>query len=95
MMRNQHPLQVHPLAASRMKALLPNVKLVLLLREPVSRAQSAWRMAVERGKEPRSFAQALSQQLEPAARCLAQSVPSVVAGASEAADGRIRCVWTN
>lgn len=53
-----------------MAAVLPNVRLVLLLREPIDRARSAWSMGVERGKESRSFAQAVGEQLGPAVACL-------------------------
>lgn len=60
----------HPLAPQRMAAVLPNVRLVLLLREPIERARSAWSMGVERGKEPRSFARAVGDELGPAAACL-------------------------
>ena len=53
----------HPLAPQRMSLLLPTVKLVVLLREPISRARSGWQMAVGFGKERRSFEAAASEEI--------------------------------
>src|SRR2546423_473254 len=44
-----------PVIAERIRAAAPDVKLVALLRDPVERAHSAWRMLVRRGEERRSF----------------------------------------
>lgn len=54
----------HPLAASRIKTELPDVRLVLMLRNPVDRARSQYNMAcTEYGVESLSFEDAL--ELEP------------------------------
>ena len=53
----------HPLAASRIAAELPGVRLVAILRDPVTRAWSHYRYEVRRGFEDLSFADAL--QAEP------------------------------
>src|SRR5438093_4320202 len=45
----------HPLAAERIAAALPGVKLVALLRDPVERASSHWVHEAERGFEQLSF----------------------------------------
>lgn len=49
----------HPLAAKRMSAVLPNAKLIILLRNPVDRAISHFYHEVQRGKEYLSLEQAL------------------------------------
>lgn len=54
-----------PVIADRIRAAAPAVKLIALLRDPVERAHSAWRMVTRRGLETRSFAEAISQLLEP------------------------------
>src|SRR4051812_15051427 len=54
----------HPLAAERIAAALPDVKLVALLRDPVERAYSAHAHELARGFETESFEKAL--ELEPA-----------------------------
>ena len=41
----------------------PNIKIILLLRNPISRAFSAYRYAVERGLEERNFKQAIEEEL--------------------------------
>lgn len=40
----------------------PNVKLFMVLRNPIERAYSAWRYAIERGLEKRSFAYAIEEE---------------------------------
>jgi hypothetical protein len=46
------------------KATMPHVKLIAILREPVSRAYSHYQMAVRRNTENRSFDDAVAQQIE-------------------------------
>ena len=48
-------------AAARIAHDMPDVKLVALLRNPVDRAHSHYRMAVRRGTEARSFSQAVDE----------------------------------
>jgi hypothetical protein len=45
----------HPLAPERARALVPDVRLVALLRDPVSRAYSHYQHEVALGREPLSF----------------------------------------
>ena len=49
-----------PLALGRLKAYNPDARLILLLRHPVHRAYSQWKMERLRGKETLSFADAMS-----------------------------------
>lgn len=49
----------HPLVAERIKANLPGVKLIALLRNPTDRAYSHYRYAVRQGVESLSFSMAL------------------------------------
>lgn len=51
--------------AARIEVALPEVRLVALLRDPVERAFSQWRMSVRQGIEVRSFDAAIEAQLEP------------------------------
>ncbi len=53
----------HPLAAGRIARDLPDVKVIVMLRDPVERAWSAYRHEVARGFEAESFERALD--LEP------------------------------
>lgn len=52
----------HPLAAARIAADLPHVKVVLMVRDPVERAFSAWKHEHRRGFEDLPFADALAQE---------------------------------
>lgn len=52
----------HPHAPQRVKALLPNVKLVALLRDPVERAVSAYHHQVRAGEESLSLVEALDRE---------------------------------
>jgi len=52
----------HPHAPGRIKALLPNVKLIALLRNPVERALSAYHHQVRAGSEPLPFGEAMDQE---------------------------------
>jgi Sulfotransferase domain len=55
---------VHPLAASRIAAALPDVKLLLLIRDPVERAFSAHTHETARGYEDQPFVKALDLESE-------------------------------
>jgi len=52
----------HPHTPKRVKALLPNVKLIALLRDPVERTLSAYHHQVRRGGEPLSLLEALDRE---------------------------------
>lgn len=54
----------HPLAAQRMHALLPDVRLIALLRNPIDRAQSGYEHSVRFGHEEQDFATALALEDE-------------------------------
>jgi hypothetical protein len=53
---------VHPLAPQRIKDLLPGVKLIALLRNPVERAYSHYKANVRKGYEQLPFLQALAAE---------------------------------
>ncbi|MFL6845409.1 MAG: sulfotransferase family protein [Allosphingosinicella sp.] len=64
----------HPLAAERIASLLPDVRIIALLRDPVERAYSHYRQTVRQGNEPLPFEQALAaedERLEGAEQALA------------------------
>jgi Sulfotransferase domain len=52
-----------PMAASRIKQVSPNAKIIILLREPVSRAYSHYLNDVRAGLEKRSFLEAIEADL--------------------------------
>ena len=52
----------HPLAASRVAALMPSVRLIVLLRNPVDRAFSHWKERRGEGVEPLGFREALAAE---------------------------------
>jgi Sulfotransferase domain len=54
----------HPLAPERVHALVPEVRLVALLRDPVARAYSHYQHEVALGREPLSFEDALDAEEE-------------------------------
>jgi hypothetical protein len=54
---------VDPAAPARVRSLLPEVKLIVLLRDPVTRAYSGYRKARAWGRETRSFEDALASEL--------------------------------
>jgi sulfotransferase family protein len=54
----------HPLAAQRVKALMPAARLIAVLRNPVDRALSHYEHEVALGREPLSFEDALDQEEE-------------------------------
>ena len=54
----------HPLAAKRLHAMLPEAKLIVLLRNPVDRAYSHFQHEVRQGTEPLSFEAAIAAEPE-------------------------------
>jgi hypothetical protein len=52
----------HPHAAERVRALLPDARFIVLLRDPVERAHSDWAMRRRRGAEPLSFEDAIAEE---------------------------------
>ena len=54
----------HPLAAGRIARELPDVKIVVMVREPVERAYSAHRHELARGYETETFEEALDLEAE-------------------------------
>jgi len=54
----------HPLAAQRVHALMPEVRLIVLLRDPVQRAYSHWKERRGEGVEPLDFRTALEREPE-------------------------------
>lgn len=55
---------LHPLAAKRAYELLPDVKLIVLLRNPIERAYSGYQHKVRDGVEPLSFEAAIEAEPE-------------------------------
>lgn len=54
----------HPLAPERARSLVPDAKLIVLLRNPVDRAYSHYQHEVALGREPLSFEDALAAEEE-------------------------------
>ncbi|TDB79352.1 sulfotransferase domain-containing protein [Micromonospora sp. KC721] len=54
----------HPLVPQRVADLLPDVRLIFLLRDPVERAYSHWKERRTEDKEPLGFAEALAREEE-------------------------------
>jgi hypothetical protein len=54
---------MYPKTPERIRVFLPEVKLIALLRNPIDRAYSHYRMSVERGRETRSFAEMVAESL--------------------------------
>lgn len=52
----------HPLAPERAAQALPNVKLIMLMRDPVSRAYSQYRHELDRGFEQLTFEESLAAE---------------------------------
>ena len=52
----------HPDAANRVRAAAPGAKLVVLLRNPVDRAHSAWQLKVREGVENLGFSEAIKAE---------------------------------
>lgn len=55
---------LHPHAPARVRKLVPDVRLVALLRDPVDRALSHYNHAVALGREPLSFEEAIAREPE-------------------------------
>jgi len=55
---------MHPLVPARLHSLIPNAKLICVLRDPVSRAYSHYQHEVARGHETLSFEDALAAEPE-------------------------------
>lgn len=55
---------VHPLVPQRAAQLLPDVKLIALLRNPIERAYSHYQHEVRGGREPLSFIEAIDREAE-------------------------------
>ena len=55
---------LHPHAPARVRELVPDVRLVVLLRDPVDRALSHYNHEVALGREPLSFEEALEREPE-------------------------------
>jgi len=53
---------IHPLVPARIRAMLPNVKLIMLLRDPVERAWSHYKYEVAQKCELLSFEEALDEE---------------------------------
>jgi hypothetical protein len=53
----------HPNAATRAAALIPEARLIAMLRDPVERAWSHYRLRLELGSETRSFREAIDSEL--------------------------------
>jgi hypothetical protein len=51
-----------PPVAKRMAQIVPQARLIALLRNPIDRAYSHYQMQVKRGTEPRTFEEAIEQQ---------------------------------
>jgi len=54
----------HPLAPIRVKKIIPDVKIILSLRNPIDRAYSQYQMSVRRGFETLSFEDAIDSEEE-------------------------------
>ncbi len=54
----------HPLAPERAHALIPNAKVIVILRNPIDRAYSQYWMNVRRGRETLSFQDAIQAEEE-------------------------------
>ncbi len=54
----------HPLGPERVHSLVPNVRLIVLVREPAERAYSHYQHEVAFGREPLSFEEALEAESE-------------------------------
>jgi hypothetical protein len=52
----------HPLVAARVAGLMPRVRIIVLLRDPVRRAYSHWKERRTEGTEPLDFAAALASE---------------------------------
>lgn len=71
---------IDPHVPERIKGTLPSVKLIALLRNPIDRAYSHYRMSVRRGYETRSFEDAVYELLKPDALEEARKQPTEANG---------------
>jgi Sulfotransferase domain len=55
---------VHPMVPARVRELLPDAKLIALLRNPIDRALSHYQHERRAGREPLSFAEAIAREPE-------------------------------
>jgi hypothetical protein len=62
-----------PVAPPRIAEMFPRCKLIIMLRDPVERAYSHYRMTLRRGVEIESFQQSVLKQLQPEALELARA----------------------
>ena len=62
--------------AERIASAYPEVRLIALLRDPIERAFSHYRMSVRRGWESRGFATAVEELLEPAGLAAGRQEPT-------------------
>ncbi len=53
------PLMANRLAPERMASVIPDARLIALLRDPVDRAYSDYQQVVRKGREPRTFEEAI------------------------------------
>ncbi len=58
------PLLFHPHAAAAAAAIVPDARLIVLLRNPIERTHSGWRLQVEAGHEPLDFETAIRTEDE-------------------------------
>ena len=64
-----------PSAAERIASLMPDLKLVVILRDPIERSWSHYRMDRRRGTESRSFADVIRNLLEPGSAARNRTLP--------------------
>ncbi len=55
---------IYPHAARRVRSVLPGVKLIAMLRNPVDRAYSHYNLSVRQGRERRAFEEAIATEQE-------------------------------
>ena len=53
---------MHPVAMKRIASEIPDIKIILLLRNPIDRAYSHYKLTVKSGEEPLSFEEALAAE---------------------------------
>lgn len=67
---------VDPRVPKRLKETIPQVKLIVVLRDPIERTYSHYRMSVRKGVEQRSFSEMVSEELKTAALAEARNNPT-------------------
>jgi hypothetical protein len=72
-----HDDALEEVVPNRIKRLLPDVRLICVLRDPVERSYSHYRMAVLDRAESRTFDQAVAHLLEPSALKSARVTPTI------------------